>query len=368
MRARAAAELAVVVPTFNEAANVAELVRRLDHALTGRHWEIVFVDDDSADGTADAVRALALADPRVRCLQRIGRRGLARAVVEGVLATAAPVVAVMDADLQHDETVLPAMLQRLEQEALDVVVGSRYTHGGSVAGWDQGRQRLSQAGTRLARRLLKAGMADLADPMSGFFVMRRSAFDAAVRRMSGEGYKVLLDLLLSAPQPLRCAEVPYRFRPRHAGESKLDSAVVWEHALLLLDKQFGRWVSARFLMFALVGASGMAVHFTALWVLHRGLGAGFGLAQGSATLLAMTSNYTLNNLLTYRDRRHRGARWWLGLLSFWAVCGIGAVANVGVATALFEQQEGWLLSGVAGAVVGTAWNYLATRAVTWKKA
>ena len=365
MRAGTGAELAVVVPTFNEAPNVAELVRRLDQVLAGRRWEVVFVDDDSADGTADAVRALARDDPRVRCLQRIGRRGLARAVVEGVLSTAAPLVAVMDADLQHDEAVLPAMLERMQTEDLDVVVGSRYAAGGSVAGWDEGRLRLSRAATWLAHRLLRA---DLADPMSGFFVLRRAAFDAAVRRMSGEGYKVLLDLLLSSPRPLRCAEVPYRFRPRHAGQSKLDSAVVWEHVLLLLDKKFGRWVSARFVMFSLVGASGLAVHFTALWALHRGLALPFGSAQAAATLLAMSSNYTLNNLLTYRDRRRRGRQWWTGLLSFWAVCGIGVVANVGVASALFERQEGWLLSGIAGAVVGTAWNYVVTRAVTWRKA
>jgi dolichol-phosphate mannosyltransferase len=360
---QAMVELVVVVPTFNEKPNVGELVRRLEASLAGLAWEVVFVDDDSPDGTAEAVRTLAQGNARVRCLQRIGRRGLSRAVVEGILSTSAPFVAVMDADLQHDETVLPAMLRRLIDDKLDIVVASRYARGGSVAGWDADRARMSRLATRLAHTVVSA---DLADPMSGYFVLRRAVFETAMRRLSGEGYKLLLDLLASVPHRLRVAEQPYTFRPRAAGESKLDSAVLWEFALLLLDKHVGRWVPARFVLFSLVGASGVAVHFAALWLMFRTWGLGFGTAQALATIVAMTTNYALNNWLTYRDRRRRGLGWLGGLVSFYAICGLGVIANVGVATALFDRQ-GWVLAAAAGAVVGTVWNYVASSAVTWKR-
>ena len=359
-------ELSVIVPTYNERPNIGELVRRLDIALHDLRWEAVFVDDDSPDGTADEVRALAQTDPRVRCIQRLGRRGLSRAVIEGVLSTAAPVVAVIDADLQHDETVLPEMLARLHggaaQSPADLVVASRYSAGGSLEGWDAERARMSRLATTLANRMVPTG---LTDPMSGFFVMRRASFDAAVRRLSGEGYKLLLDLLASTPTPLRVAEVPYAFRPRVAGESKLDSAVLWEFSLLLIDKKFGRWIPARFLLFSLVGISGVFIHFAVLTLLYQVIGMAFTTAQASATVVAMTSNYAFNNSLTYRDQRHRGLGWWRGLLTFYAICGFGVAANVGVAGLLFQHQ-GWALAAAAGALVGTGWNYAATRLFTWK--
>ncbi len=359
-------ELSVVVPTYNERPNVGELVRRLHAALPDDRWEVVFVDDDSPDGTVTELRALAQDDPQVRCIHRLGRRGLSRAVIEGVLSTTAPVIAVIDADLQHDETVLPAMLARLKgdagQPAVDVVVATRYAAGGSVAGWDAERARMSRFATILANRMVFTG---LSDPMSGFFMVRRETFDLVVRRLSGEGYKLLLDLLASMPGPVRVAEVPYSFRQRLAGESKLDSAVLWEFSLLLLDKKFGRWIPARFILFSLVGVSGVMVHFAVLTLLFRGAALAFTTSQAAATVVAMTSNYALNNSLTYRDQRHRGLGWWRGLLTFYAICGFGVAANVGVAGLLFKHQ-GWALAAAAGALVGTGWNYAATRLFTWR--
>jgi dolichol-phosphate mannosyltransferase len=356
-------ELAVVVPTFNERENVRSLVERLERVLAGRRWEVLFVDDDSPDGTAEEVRELANANPHVRCVQRIGRRGLSRAVVEGMLSTSASTIAVMDADLQHDEAVLPSMVDRLSA-GFDVVVASRYAQGGSVGAWDEGRTRLSRWATALVQRTLKM---DLSDPMSGFFVIRRQAFETAVRRLSGEGYKLLVDLLASSPQPLRVAEVPFTFRPRAAGESKLDSAVMVEFGLLIIDKLFGRWLPARFVMFAAVGASGLLVHLAVLWPSFRVFGVPFAWAQALATIVAMTTNYTLNNITTYRDRRHRGFGWLRGLASFYAVCGIGVTANVGVASALFAREETWVIAAAAGILVGTVWNYVASATVTWRR-
>jgi len=358
-------EIAVIAPTFNERDNVGELIERLDAVLGGRAWEIVFVDDDSSDGTPDRLCEIARTDPRVRILRRIGRRGLSTAVVEGVLSTTAPIIAVMDADLQHDESVLPEMIARLHEGDCDIVIGSRYAEGGGVGDWSSQRQAFSRLATRLARLVVKA---DLTDPMSGFFVMRREAFEGAVRRLSGQGFKILLDLLASAPTPLRVAETPYTFRQRLYGESKLDSAVLWDYAALLLDKLVGRFVPVRFVMFALVGGLGVIVHFAVLSLLFQAMAQDFALSQAVAAVVAMTFNFFVNNALTYRDRRLRGPKaLLLGLASFYAVCSIGLIANVGIANFLFEEAYAWWLSGIAGILVGAVWNYAASAVFTWKR-
>ena len=350
----AAAKLAIIIPTLNERDNVEPLVARLVSTLPDVAWEALFVDDDSRDGTSEWVRAVARRNPRVRCLQRIGRRGLATACLEGVLATASPYVAVMDADLQHDERLLPQMLSVLESGAADLVVGSRYVPGGGIGNWDRGRARMSGLATRLARVICKA---DVADPLSGFFMCRREVFEGAMRRMSGQGFKILLDLLASSPEPLRVRELPYTFGERHSGESKLDLLITWEYAMLLADKLVGHIVPVRFALFALIGGLGLLVHLAALWIGLGILGFGFRAAQGVATVVAMTSNFFLNNQFTYRDQRLRGLALLRGLVVFYLICGLGAVANVGVASYAFTSSHTWWLAGVAGAVVGSVWNF-----------
>lgn len=357
-------ELSVIVPTYNERDNVDELIRRLHRCLAGCEWEVIFVDDDSSDGTADAVRHHARENPRVRCLQRIGRRGLSSACVEGCLASSAPCLAVMDADLQHDETLLPRMLDTLQRGEADVVIGTRYAHGGGIGDWDSSRAWMSRFATRLARTVVPA---ELSDPMSGFFALRREAFDGAVRDLSAIGFKILLDLLASSPERLTVRELPYRFRQRQAGESKLDSQAVWEYVMLLADKLIGRYIPVRFLAFALIGALGVAVHFAILSVLFGPLQVPFAAAQTAAALLAMTSNFALNNALTYRDKRLHGFAWLKGWLSFTLVCSIGMLANVGVASWLFAADTGWALAALAGIAVGAVWNYAVTATYTWRR-
>jgi dolichol-phosphate mannosyltransferase len=357
--------LSIIVPTFNEQDNIEELVQRVDRCLPGIDWEIVFVDDDSADGTLKVLHDASRADPRVRYLQRIGRRGLASAVVEGILSTSAPYIAVMDADLQHDESKLADMLRRLETSNCDIVIGSRYVESGGTGDWSEHRRRISDVATKLTRLVLRT---TVSDPMSGFFMLRREAFNSSVRRLSNMGYKILLDILVSAQRPLVVAEVPYVFRSRQHGESKLDSAVTWEFLMLLLDKTVGRVVPGRFVMFTLVGGLGVFVHMLVLAAANRGLDVAFLTSQLAATAAAMTFNFFANNLLTYRDKRLKGF-WQLtrGLLSFYAVCGLGAVSNVGVATVLFREDYSWWLSGLAGILVGAVWNYAASSMFTWRK-
>lgn len=356
-------ELTVVVGTLNEAANVRPLVERLDRALRGIDWEVVFVDDDSPDGTAEVARELAASDPRVRVLQRIGRRGLSSACIEGMLASAAPCVAVMDADLQHDETLLPAMLARLRAEDLDLVIGSRYVEGGSTGAFAEGRRRLSGAGTWLGRLVVPPGVRD---PLSGFFMLRRAFLREIVHDLSGTGFKILLDLLGSARRPVRFAELPYRLGERLHGESKLDTLVSLEYLLLLAEKLVGDVVPVRFVLFVLVGLGGVGVHLAVLWVAFRVVGAAFYPSQVTATVVAMTGNFFLNNATTYRDRRLRGGALWRGLLFFYLACAVGALASFQLAERLYQLGLHWLLAGLLGAVVGAVWNYGITSVTTWR--
>lgn len=357
-------DLAVVLPTFNERGNVRPLVDRLEQALKGVRYEVIFVDDDSPDGTADAVRQLGQDHDNVRVVQRIGRRGLASACIEGILAAAAPFVAVMDADMQHDESVLPEMLRRIREENLDLVVGSRNMAGGSMGEFAEWRVKLSQLGKRLS---LMGAEHELSDPMSGFFVVRVVAFEQFAHRLSGIGFKILLDIVLSAGPGLRIGEVPYRFRQREHGESKLDILVGLEYFELLVDKHLGNLVNVRFVLYGMVGALGVGVHLLILRALLVLGGLSFATGQAVTTFIVMILNFVLNNSVTYRDRRLRGWRFWSGLLTFCLACGVGVWANVAIANEAFRRGVPWVLAAVTGLMFTAVWNYGVTSMTTWRQ-
>ncbi|MCC6888606.1 MAG: glycosyltransferase family 2 protein [Hyphomicrobiales bacterium] len=352
----------MVIPTFNEAENVPRLIEKLRTLLAGRRWEAIFVDDNSRDDTAGVVRRIGERDQRIRCIRRIGRRGLAGACVEGMLATQARAIAVMDADLQHDESLLLAMLQRLQQGDIDLVVASRYLAEGSAAGLDTMRSRLSRLANRIARM---AGVA-LSDPMSGYFMIRREAFERVAPSLATDGFKILFDIVASARGTLRIAELPYVFRARSHGESKLDARVAIDYLALVVSKLSGDRVSFRFLLFCLVGLSGVVIHMA---ILQAALSLGsmnFPIAQTVATVGAIAWNFAFNNMLTYCDQRLAGWRFVTGLARFQIVCGIGAVSNVGIASLLYGHDTGWWLAGLTGALMGAVWNYMASAAWVWR--
>ena len=356
-------ELAIIIPTFNERDNIQTVVTCLEKALPGIDWEIIFVDDDSPDGTAATARSLALADSRVRCLQRLHRKGLASACIEGILASSAPFAAVMDADLQYDEKILPGMLAILKDQPVDIVVGSRYMEGGSTGKLSPARVCISRVATALSGVVLHQA---ISDPMSGYFMLRRTFFDKVMRKLSGRGFKILLDILASAGTDVRIRELPYTMRSRAHGTSKLGVMVIWEYLMLLLYKGAGRMIPPRFIAFATVGGSGILVNLFFLWLLHRVYGANFVLSQTGATVLAMTSNYILNNLFTFRDRKLAGAGFFAGLLSFYLACTFGAIINVAVADMIYMRTFPWWLAGTLGAVAGAVWNYAISATFTWR--
>ena len=359
-----APELTVVAPTFNEAANIRPLADKLRAALKGIAFEVIFVDDDSPDGTAEVARQLSREDPRFRCIRRIGRRGLASACVEGMLAGQGPVVAVIDADMQHDETILPQLFRMVRDGEADLAVASRYAPGGSAESFSGVRGWGSRLATSITQRLLKVRFSD---PMSGFFATRREVVEAAAPHLSPDGFKILLDIAASHPTPLTVKEAPYVFGARQHGDSKMDNRVVADFLGLIVSKATGGLVSIRFLSFAAVGFTGVFVHLVALRLALAIEGMPFAAAQAAATLVAMTTNFTLNNLLTYKDRMLRGFDFLRGLLAFYAVCSVGAVANVGVATWIFEGQQLWWIAGLAGAAMGAVWNYVFSDLVIWRR-
>jgi dolichol-phosphate mannosyltransferase len=360
---RPAPELTIVVPTFNEKANIPILVERLAQLLTACDWEVVFVDDNSPDGTATAARSLGENDSRIRCIRRIGRRGLAGACLEGMLASQARYVAVMDADLQHDEGLLVPMLDALRAGRADVAVASRYLYGGSAAGLSKQRSRVSRGSNTLVRLLLGI---DLTDPMSGHFMIRRDALEAIAPSLSTQGFKILLDILATARGSLRTIELPSTFRERQHGESKLDSKIALDFAALVTAKLTNDAVSARFLLFCLVGLTGIAIHLSILSALLIA-DLSFGVAQALATIGAIAWNFVLNNLFTYRDQRLTGWHFLTGLIRFQVICAIGAISNVGIATWIYDYDETWWIAGLGGALIGTVWNFVVSAALVWRQ-
>lgn len=361
-RVRNAPAVTIVVPSYNERANIAPLVRAVDAVMGAIAWEMVVVDDDSPDRTWAEVARIGGIDPRVRCIRRVGRRGLASAVIEGAMAANGRFVAVMDADFQHDETILPLMYQALVEGA-DMAIGTRYAAGGSVGEWGEGRQRMSGLATRMAALLVGQRTSD---PMSGFFMTRQQVFAAAIYDLSAQGYKILLDLLASYPGDLAVVEIPYTFRARRDGESKISPMVIAEFGFLLIEKASRGLIPPRFVFFVIVGGLGLLVHLATLQALGT-LGVSFLTAQSGATGVAILFNYVLNNEFTYRDRRLTGATALVGLVIFALVCSIGAMANVGVANMAIEETGNWSLAGIAGALMGAVFNFGGASALVWGK-
>lgn len=357
--------LSVVIPTFNEQENITPIYTAVSRELDGVDWEVIFVDDSSRDGTVEKVMALCNTDPRVRLIRRIGRRGLASACIEGMLASTAAYVAIMDADLQHDESLLPGMLERLEQSpALDMVVGSRYCDGASTGTLESRRVRISKWATRLSQFFSRS---HITDPMSGFFMLRLQRLDEIAAQLSGVGYKVLLDILMSSRDRWNVEEIPYDMRSRHLGDSKLDARVAYDFFLLLADKTIGRYFPIRLLMFLMVGASGVLVQLLFVWLLHVVFAVEFVAATIAATGIAMSSNFLLNNWFTYNDKRLQGLDMLRGYFSFVIACSIGAVINVFVADLSFQNLGVWWIASLLGAVFGSIWNYTMSSILTWRQ-
>jgi dolichol-phosphate mannosyltransferase len=364
-RRRSKPTLSIVVPTFQESANVSILFERIKSALGAAPWELIVVDDDSPDGTSNIAFTLAVEDRRVRCLRRVNRSGLAGAVIEGWMSSSADFVAVIDADLQHDETILPKMYEALAKGSVDLAIGTRLRERAGDGALSAARQTLSDLGAWFFRRI--AG-APVTDPMSGFFMVRREIVSRLAPRLSPDGFKILVDVLLSAGAGLKIVELPYTFRKRYAGESKLTPLVGIDFLGLVVHHATGGILPIRFVLFAMIGAIGLIVHIVTLWIVLRWFQTlPFNAGQLIATIVAMGSNFILNNEVTYRAYRFRGLGKVLGFLAFALGCGVGALANIDIASWLYRADQTWWVAGLAGALLSVVWNYAVSTNVIWRR-
>jgi dolichol-phosphate mannosyltransferase len=363
--ASASSLVSIVVPTFNEAKNVRTLVDKLSHILSSYDWEVIFVDDNSSDMTWKTVKEIAQTDARVRCLRRVNRRGLSGACIEGILSSAASIVVVMDGDLQHDESIVPKMIETIKHKNTDLVIGSRYIAGGSCGdGFNNSRATASKAATFLAQSTINTHVKDI---MSGFFAIRRDCFEEIAEDISTSGFKILMDILTTAGASLRVTEIEYAFRKREDGVSKFDMRAMWDFVGLLINKATRGIIPVRFVQFLFIGSLGICVHLLVLSSVLRFTNVSFDCSQIAATCIAMTSNFLINNLSTYRDMKLRGFALLKGLLFFYLICSVGVVSNIGIAAWLFGQHGAWWLSGLAGAIVGAVWNYTVSSALIWRR-
>ncbi len=355
-------KLSIVIPTYNESGNVPVLVSRL-HPCSPP--QVSIGKPSSSTTTRSTALPASFGDRRPRPPRpphpshRPPRPLLGLRRRHALLLR--PFIAVMDADLQHDETVLPAMLNKLENDSSTL---SSLPVTRPAAAWaNSPRARPTQQ----SRKKLAAVVchANVSDPMSGFFALRASYLLEVVHHLSQSGFKILVDLLASARRPVALGEIPYTFRSRLTGESKLDSSVLVSYLYLLADQLFGRWLPLRFVLFCLVGAGGVLLH---LFCLYTGLQLGlhFSAAVIIATVVAMTANYVVNNVFTFVDRKRKGVQWFTGLLLWYAACAIGVFLNLRVADTLYAHNLGWLIPGIAGLTVAAVWNFAVTNVMVWR--
>lgn len=361
--------LSLILPTYNEAKNLPELLPKLEATLKGIAHEIIIVDDDSPDETWKVAQELGQHRDDVHVIRRIGRRGLSSAVIEGFFSAKGDILAVMDADGQHDMEILPKLYAAVEKGSA-IAVGSRYIAGGSVGAWDERRHMMSRVATTLA---LKVCRIKVSDPMSGFFAIRNDMFQSIAKSLNPKGFKILLDVLVCAPKNTKVAEIPFTFSLRLHGESKLSRRVQIEFLEYLYDVTVGRYIPLTFLKYCIVGAFGVGVHLGTYVFVSSFLKDGddlslFGFRIGLLIAIeaAVLFNFTINNMWTFALSRLRGVAMVFGFIKYNIACAFGAVANYAVSSYLFAL--GWhdVTAVILGACTGVVWNYTMSRFVAWK--
>jgi len=354
--------VSVIVPTYNEKENIKPLIERVHQALAGYEHEILIVDDNSKDGTAEAAEELTRTYP-VKVLVRKDERGLGTAVVHGVKNSSGNLIVVMDADLQHPPEVVPVLVKALQCGA-DFVVASRYIPGGGVPNWGLFRRIVSKTAIAIAHVLLPITR-KIKDATSGFFAFQREGIAGAELRPIG--YKIMLEILVEGKFN-STLEVPYIFKERSTGISKFNTRQQVEYLRHLFSMMKRTGELTRFVKFLAVGLSGVVVNMGALWLLTRFGGLPYYVSSLFAIELSIISNFALNDYFTFADRRNGNGNSFLSrLLRFNVTCAVGAAIQYGLLL-LFTSVFGvhYLISNIIGIAAGTLWNYLVNVSWTWK--
>ncbi|KUO42629.1 MAG: hypothetical protein APZ16_01805 [Candidatus Hadarchaeum yellowstonense] len=347
-------KLSIIVPTYNEAENLAELVRGIFSALEGSDFELIVVDDNSPDGTGKLADELASQHKNMAVVHRPGKLGLGTAILDGLNVARGEIIGVMDADLQHPPEVLRLMLERAEEGA-DIVVASRYVEGGSVEGWSLLRRIISRGALWLSHLFLPQTK-NVKDTLSGCFLFKRDVIRGA--SIDVKDFKLLLEILVKGRYE-KVVEVPYTFRSRAAGKSKLGSRQIFSYV-----KQLLRLSEYRILKFMAVGASGLVVNNGILWLLVSSFGLFPLLAEIFSIESSIISNFVLNNFWTFKGRTSE--RFSYRLLKYHGSVILGALVNYAVFALLLSIGLHILVANTIGILLGFIFNYFLSETFVWK--
>jgi len=357
--------LSVILPCYNEISNIDYLINEFELADNNSYIsKIIFVDDDSPDGTAEYIKKISSKKFDILCLHRLHRQGLSSAVIEGTLLAATEYVAVMDSDGQHDPRDLIAMYEQMHAQNCQFIIGSRFLEQALIEDHAGMRAFISHTGNKIANKILKR---KLTDPLTGFFIFDRSLFIDSIKNIRPSGFKILLDFLYQLKnKQVKLEEFPIKFRTRHLGESKLNSKALIEFIDQLVGFLTGNLLPEKMFIFLLVGGTGLAVNFLILYLLLFSADWEFQHALVAATIISMISNFAVNNEITFHKNKRRGLGWFKGLAVFMMICSLGAFANVGVAGYLFNEGRIWWVAALVGILIGTVFNFSLSKFYIWK--
>ena len=359
--------ISIILPTLNEVDNISSIIKKIINLSGNFLIEIIVVDDASTDGTTSLVKKLSQEDNRIRLINRYGRNGLSSAIKEGTLSASGDVIAVMDTDGQHQVESLYEAIEELLVTDKDLIIGSRFLNSSLINGLSDKRKKGSLVANSLAKFSLSREYSKLTDIMSGFIVFKSQTVLKLVERIDVNGFKFLYELLSVSKGTLECNEIPLNFMPRKFGESKLDIAIVWDFLVSLIHSLSKRLIPRKAISFAFVGITGVLVQFLISYSFMWLLGFSFQNVLPIAVVLAATSNYLVNNWLTFRVNRLRNKALFVGLLKFLLVSSLPIIANVGLASSFYNLiSPNTFFSQLAGIIVVFIWNYEASSKLAWK--
>ena len=359
--------ISIILPTLNEVDNISSIIKKIINLSGNFLIEIIVVDDASTDGTTSLVKKLSQEDNRIRLINRYGRNGLSSAIKEGTLSASGDVIAVMDTDGQHQVESLYEAIEVLLVTDKDLIIGSRFLNSSLISGLSDKRKKGSLVANSLAKFSLSREYSKLTDIMSGFIVFKSQTVLKLVERIDVNGFKFLYELLSVSKGTLDCNEIPLNFMPRKFGESKLDIAIVWDFLVSLIHSLSKRLIPRKAISFAFVGITGVLVQFIISYSFMWLLGFSFQNVLPIAVISAATSNYLVNNWLTFRVNRLRNKALFVGLLKFLLVSSLPIIANVGLASSFYKLiSPNTFFSQLAGIIVVFIWNYAASSKLVWK--